>query len=136
MHTAYSDQRLNCRLIVMALLLAVMSASAAGAPQFAKTGEFTRDQVTSMARELAKTSFEPPSEVPEELAELQYDEYRAIRFRPEKAVWVKKVALITGSKGGIGSAISSQLVNDGYRVIATYFTGLFAKSSVFAVWSL
>lgn len=36
---------------------------------------------------------------------------------------MKKVALITGSKGGIGSAISSQLVNDGYRVIATYYTG-------------
>ncbi|MCG6228540.1 SDR family oxidoreductase [Vibrio furnissii] len=36
---------------------------------------------------------------------------------------MKKVALITGSKGGIGSAISTQLVDDGYRVIATYFTG-------------
>ncbi|MFB9214114.1 SDR family oxidoreductase [Vibrio sinaloensis] len=36
---------------------------------------------------------------------------------------MKKIALITGSKGGIGSAISSQLVEDGYRVIATYFTG-------------
>ncbi|MGF1740219.1 SDR family oxidoreductase [Vibrio profundum] len=36
---------------------------------------------------------------------------------------MKKVALITGSKGGIGSAISSQLVNDGFRVIATYSTG-------------
>ncbi len=36
---------------------------------------------------------------------------------------MKKLALITGSKGGIGSAISSQLVNDGYRVIATHFTG-------------
>ncbi len=36
---------------------------------------------------------------------------------------MKKVALITGSKGGIGSAISKQLVDDGYRVIATYFTG-------------
>ncbi|WP_159652640.1 SDR family oxidoreductase [Vibrio atypicus] len=36
---------------------------------------------------------------------------------------MKKIALITGSKGGIGSAISSQLVDDGYRVIATYFTG-------------
>lgn len=36
---------------------------------------------------------------------------------------MKKIALITGSKGGIGSAISTQLVNDGYRVIATYFTG-------------
>ncbi|WP_394126134.1 SDR family oxidoreductase [Vibrio hepatarius] len=36
---------------------------------------------------------------------------------------MKKIALITGSKGGIGSAISEQLVNDGYRIIATYFTG-------------
>ncbi|MEL7292963.1 SDR family oxidoreductase [Vibrio sinaloensis] len=36
---------------------------------------------------------------------------------------MKKIALITGSKGGIGSAISTQLVEDGYRVIATYFTG-------------
>lgn len=34
-----------------------------------------------------------------------------------------KIALITGSKGGIGSAISSKLVEDGFRVIATYFTG-------------
>lgn len=36
---------------------------------------------------------------------------------------MKQVALITGSKGGIGSAISSKLVEDGYRVIATYYTG-------------
>lgn len=36
---------------------------------------------------------------------------------------MEKIALITGSKGGIGSAITSQLVDDGYRVIATYFTG-------------
>ncbi|HIF9120417.1 TPA: SDR family oxidoreductase [Photobacterium damselae] len=36
---------------------------------------------------------------------------------------MSKLALITGAKGGIGSAISCQLVNDGYRVIATYFTG-------------
>ncbi len=30
---------------------------------------------------------------------------------------MKKVALITGSKGGIGSAISSQLVENGYRLL-------------------
>ena len=36
---------------------------------------------------------------------------------------MKKIALITGSKGGIGSAISTQLVEDGYRIIATYYTG-------------
>ncbi|MBD1558747.1 SDR family oxidoreductase [Vibrio sp. S9_S30] len=36
---------------------------------------------------------------------------------------MEKLALITGSKGGIGSAISTQLVSEGYRVIATYYTG-------------
>lgn len=36
---------------------------------------------------------------------------------------MRKIALITGSKGGIGSAISTQLVSEGYRVIATYYTG-------------
>ncbi|USH03046.1 SDR family oxidoreductase [Grimontia kaedaensis] len=36
---------------------------------------------------------------------------------------MKKLALITGSKGGIGSAITEKLVSQGYRVIATYFTG-------------
>ncbi|MGR5133738.1 SDR family oxidoreductase [Vibrio alfacsensis] len=42
---------------------------------------------------------------------------------------MKKVALITGSKGGIGSAITSQLVNDGFRVIATYSTGKHESAS-------
>jgi len=36
---------------------------------------------------------------------------------------MKKVALVTGSEGGIGSAISTQLVKDGFRVVACYFTG-------------
>ncbi|CAH0526046.1 SDR family oxidoreductase [Vibrio hippocampi] len=36
---------------------------------------------------------------------------------------MNKLALITGSKGGIGSAISSRLVENGYRLIATYYTG-------------
>ncbi|WP_194437146.1 SDR family oxidoreductase [Vibrio fluminensis] len=36
---------------------------------------------------------------------------------------MEKIALITGSKGGIGSAITSQLVEDGYRVIATHSPG-------------
>ncbi|ASA57437.1 SDR family oxidoreductase [Vibrio gazogenes] len=38
---------------------------------------------------------------------------------------MKRIALITGSKGGIGSAISSQLVAEGFRVIATYYTGAY-----------
>lgn len=41
----------------------------------------------------------------------------------DKGLIMKKLALITGSKGGIGSAISSCLVEEGYRLIATYYTG-------------
>ncbi|WP_025673385.1 SDR family oxidoreductase [Salinivibrio socompensis] len=36
---------------------------------------------------------------------------------------MKKLALVTGAKGGIGSAITEKLVQDDYRVIATHFTG-------------
>jgi acetoacetyl-CoA reductase len=36
---------------------------------------------------------------------------------------MNKIALITGSLGGIGSAISCQLVSDGFRVIAVYIPG-------------
>lgn len=38
---------------------------------------------------------------------------------------MKKVVLITGSKGGIGSSITSSFVEKGYRVIATYYTGAY-----------
>ncbi|WP_439437237.1 SDR family oxidoreductase [Salinivibrio costicola] len=36
---------------------------------------------------------------------------------------MKKLALVTGAKGGIGSAITEKLVEDNYRVIATHSTG-------------
>lgn len=36
---------------------------------------------------------------------------------------MKKLALITGSNGGIGSAITEKLVEQGYRVAAAYLTG-------------
>lgn len=36
---------------------------------------------------------------------------------------MNKLALITGSDGGIGSTITEKLVSQGYRVIAAYFTG-------------
>lgn len=42
-----------------------------------------------------------------------------------------KVALVTGACGGIGSAISRALVDDGYRVIATHFP---SKTEIAAEW--
>lgn len=39
-----------------------------------------------------------------------------------------KIALVTGAKGGIGSAITDGLVKEGYRVIATYYPNGEAKA--------
>ena len=39
-----------------------------------------------------------------------------------------KIALVTGAKGGIGSAITAGLVKEGYRVIATYYPNGEAKA--------
>ena len=33
---------------------------------------------------------------------------------------MKKIALITGARGGIGSAITTALLTQGYRIIATH----------------
>ncbi|WP_229680701.1 glucan biosynthesis protein [Marinobacterium zhoushanense] len=63
---------------------------AAAAVQFAKTGEFSRDTVQNIARELAKRPFKTvPTPVPESIKNLTYDQYRAIRYRPEKAIWAE-----------------------------------------------
>ena len=35
----------------------------------------------------------------------------------------KRIALVTGGTGGIGSAICKQLADDGYQVIAGYYSG-------------
>ena len=35
----------------------------------------------------------------------------------------KRIALVTGGTGGIGSAICKKLADDGYRVIAGYYSG-------------
>ena len=41
---------------------------------------------------------------------------------------MSKIALVTGAKGGIGSAITDGLVKEGYRVIATYYPNGEAKA--------
>ena len=49
---------------------------------------FTRSTVTEMARSLAKKPFAPPSsDLPDAIKKLTYDQYRAIYFRPDKAIW-------------------------------------------------
>lgn len=56
-----------------------------GAPAHAA---FDLDDVARIARKLADKSYEAPSsKLPAALADLTYDQYRDIRFRPEKALW-------------------------------------------------
>ncbi|TFH85666.1 glucans biosynthesis protein [Billgrantia azerbaijanica] len=46
------------------------------------------DRVTERARELAEAPYQAPgADLPAELAELDFDRYREIRFRPEEAIW-------------------------------------------------
>lgn len=48
---------------------------------------FTRDQVLEEARALSRRPFAAPARLPEALGSLDYETYRAIRFRADRAVW-------------------------------------------------
>jgi glucans biosynthesis protein len=51
---------------------------------------FSRSTVTEIARALAKTAFVPPSQdLPASIADLNYDQYQAIYFNPDAAIWAK-----------------------------------------------
>ena len=48
---------------------------------------FTFADVQAMAQDLAGTAYVPATPVPEFLTSLSYDEWRSIRYLPEKALW-------------------------------------------------
>jgi periplasmic glucans biosynthesis protein len=71
------------RFVRSCFALLVLSALA-GPAAFA----FGFEDVAQRARELADQPYKPPViRIPKELRELDYDQYRDIRFRPEKAIW-------------------------------------------------
>ncbi|MFO0010118.1 MAG: glucan biosynthesis protein, partial [Betaproteobacteria bacterium] len=68
------------------VLLALAMASAAAAPLQAQDAVF--DRVAERARQLAAEPHRAPQpSLPAELAALNYDGHRDIRFRPERALW-------------------------------------------------
>ncbi len=72
----------------VALLTGISPARAAAQANFAVTGPFTRSTVGEIARNLAKTPFQPlESSLPPILDQLTYDQYRDIRFKPEASIW-------------------------------------------------
>ncbi len=73
--------------LIAALLLGLFSLGINAEPRFAQSGEFSRDTVIELARKLAESPYEAPQKAPDYLTELEYDKYRAIRFKPDKAIW-------------------------------------------------
>ena len=70
--------------ILPALLLASRGAFAGGSSDDA----FGPSKVRELARALAGKPYEPPDEkLPGGLKDLDYDQYRSIRFRPERSLW-------------------------------------------------
>jgi glucans biosynthesis protein len=60
----------------------------AGEPAPAADVSFGSSYVRDLARNLASKPFEPPDEkLPDALKNLNYDQYRSIRFLPERALW-------------------------------------------------
>jgi glucans biosynthesis protein len=58
------------------------------APVAAATTAFSAATVQELARELAAKKFvRPKSDLPKALQDLHYDQYRDIRFKPERALW-------------------------------------------------
>lgn len=75
----------------MPLALATRGAAAApddAAPFGGNTHFFDTQTLRQRARDLAEKPFEPPeTAMPKPFAEIGYDVYRTIRFRPERALW-------------------------------------------------
>jgi len=67
-------------LALSSLLLALVAPAAHAA--------FGFDEVAARAQKLARDSYSAPSvDLPKELKELSYDQYRDIRFKPERSIW-------------------------------------------------
>ncbi len=81
---------MNRRHFLAASALPLVSIAAPGLLTSARAQPvpFDRSVVRQMARDLAGKSFKAPdNKLPDNLKDLDYDRYRAIRFLPERALW-------------------------------------------------
>jgi glucans biosynthesis protein len=70
------------------LLISLMGNGIIRVPEAGAASSFTFQRVVDEARELCRTAYKSPKgEVPDSLLEITYDEWRDIRFKPEKALW-------------------------------------------------
>ena len=90
-------QRLSRRTLALSVSSLALLVAAPGGSVLAQSqgqaqdrGEpqpFSFERLIQRAREMAQQPYEPRPQVPAELAQLNYDQHRQIRFRPEHAVW-------------------------------------------------
>ncbi|MFH1135488.1 MAG: glucan biosynthesis protein G [Pseudomonadota bacterium] len=79
--------RKNC-LAFMLLVFMVLPGGMSGAALAKEPEPFSWPQLVETARSLATTGFkEPEPAVPKVLMDLTYDQWRQIRFQPEKSLW-------------------------------------------------
>jgi glucans biosynthesis protein len=79
------NRRQLVQAVLPALLLPSRSGSAAAGPS---DDAFGPSMVRDLARKLASKPYEAPDEkLPSGLKDLDYDQYRSIRFLPERALW-------------------------------------------------
>lgn len=78
----------RARRVGFAALLCLSGLPAAAPAGDGWTTESLFEHVTELAAARSQAAFEPPvSALPEALRDITYDQYRAIRFRPEQALW-------------------------------------------------
>jgi glucans biosynthesis protein len=75
-------------LLAEAVARAPIVSLAQAAPAVETGSPFDPSSVRQLARDLAQHDFKPPdTKLPDSLKDLTYDQYRAIRFLPERALW-------------------------------------------------
>ncbi|MDP3858513.1 MAG: glucan biosynthesis protein G [Stagnimonas sp.] len=80
MPPALPPNLLRSALTLSALLLSLLAPAAQAA--------FGFEEVAARAQKLSRNDYAPPAaDLPKELRELSYDQYRDIRFKPERSLW-------------------------------------------------
>lgn len=87
--SAYRSQVGTLCVAVAALVLSLSSSTRADSI-YVRNGSFSRSTVIELARTLSKSPFATPKRpLPEALADLDYDQYRDLRFRSDAAIWAR-----------------------------------------------
>lgn len=76
---------------LMRLLCSLLLATGAMLPLWAQAAAFGFEDVAARAQKLSQRDYSAPAnDLPKELKELDYDQYRDIRFKPAQSIWRKQ----------------------------------------------